>query len=372
MRIAQVAPLYESVPPKFYGGTERIIHYLTEELVRRGHDVTLFASGDSKSSARLESGCPRALRLNKGVSGDFAYHLIMFEKVLRDPGRFDIIHSHVDFLPYGMYRRQPVPVVTTLHGRLDIPELRHVYNEFSDMPLVAISRSQRQPLPEANWQATIHHALPENLYRPAEKPGNYLAFLGRLSPEKRIDRAVEIAKRSGMRLRIAAKIDPRDQDYFREIKPLLRHPLVEFVGEIGENEKNDFLGEARALLFPIDWPEPFGLVVIEAMACGTPVVAFRKGAVREIIEDGVSGFIVDNVEEAVAAVKKAGIMNRTKIRRQFEKRFTVSRMADEYIRVYHDVIAQYASIPGSGERTNGRDHPGQKPVLHPHKLFTGR
>ncbi len=287
MRIAQVAPLYESVPPKYYGGTERIVSYLTEELVRQGHDVTLFASGDSVTAAQLVPACPSSLRLDRSCEDQLAHHVLMLEHVVQRAAEFDVLHFHVDYLHFPFSRRQPTPHVTTLHGRLDIPDLVPLYREFNGVPLVSISDAQREPLPWANWLATVYHGLPPDLYRFRGEPGGYLAFLGRISPEKRVDRAIEIAQRVRMPLRIAAKIDAVDQAYFeREIEPLLDDPLVEYVGEIGETEKDEFLGNAQALLFPIDWPEPFGLVMIEALACGTPVIAYRHGSVPEVLDDG--------------------------------------------------------------------------------------
>src|SRR5574338_112198 len=287
MRIAQVAPLYESVPPKYYGGTERVVSYLTEELVRQGHDVTLFASGDSETSARLVATCQRSLRLDKDCQNQMAHHFVMLERVLKHADEFDIIHFHVDYLHFPLSRREAITQVTTLHGRLDIPDLIPLYQEFRDMPVISISNGQREPLPWANWQATVYHGLPPDLYRFRAEPVRYLAFLGLISPEKRVDRAIEIAKQVGMPLKIAAKIDRADKDYFDSvIAPMLNDPLVEFIGEIGDMEKGEFLGNAYALLFPIDWPEPFGLVMIEAMACGTPIIAFEQGAVPEVMEDG--------------------------------------------------------------------------------------
>ncbi len=335
MKIAQVAPLYESVPPKLYGGTERVVSYLTEELVRQGHEVTLFASGDSVTKARLVSRTPRALRLDPGCIDQLAHHIVMLEQVIRQASDFDVIHFHIDYLHFPSSRRQRIPHLTTLHGRLDIPDLVPLYREFKEMPVVSISNAQREPLPWLNWQATVYHGLPTDLYRFEGRCGEYLAFLGRISPEKGVDRAVEIARRSGMKLRIAAKVDRADREYFREVvRPLLSEPFVEFVGEIGEQEKNEFLGNAYALLLPIDWPEPFGLVMIEAMACGTPVIAFRRGSVPEIVEDGVSGYIVGNIEEAVEAVQRVPTLDRRRCRQVFEQRFTVERMASDYLRVY--------------------------------------
>ncbi|HET6574664.1 MAG TPA: glycosyltransferase family 4 protein [Fimbriiglobus sp.] len=344
MRIAQVAPLYESVPPKFYGGTERVVSYLTEELVRQGHEVTLFASGDSVTRAELVPACPRALRLDETCVDRLAPHFVMLEKVFRQAHRFDVIHFHIDYLHYPLSRRQPVPNVTTLHGRLDLPELPALYDEYRDAAVVSISDAQRRPLPRANWQATVHHGLPD-AYRCRERPGDYLAFLGRISPEKRVDRAVEIARRVGMKLKVAAKVDEVDRDYFRAtIEPLFRDPLVEYVGEIGDRDKDEFLGNAHALLFPIDWPEPFGLVMIEAMACGTPVVAYRHGSVPEVIDDGETGFVVETVEDATLAVAKAGFLDRRRVREVFDERFSAERMASDYLAVYRHLITARSGV----------------------------
>jgi glycosyltransferase involved in cell wall biosynthesis len=342
MRIAQVAPLYESVPPKYYGGTERIVSYLTEELVRQGHDVTLFASGDSVTRARFVSGCRRSLRLDKHCVDQMAHHVVMLEQVYRRAAEFDIIHFHVDYLHFGLSRREGLNRVTTLHGRLDIPDLVPLYQEFPDEPVVSISTSQRTPIPWANWQATVYHGLPGDLYSFRPEPGQYLAFLGRISPEKRVDRAIEIAKRVQMPLRIAAKVDAVDEEYFATaIEPLLEHPLIEFVGEIGDAEKDEFLGNASMLLFPIDWPEPFGLVMIEAMACGTPVIAYSNGSVPEVMEHRRTGFIVDTLEEAIEAVRRVPELSRQRCREIFEERFTAERMAREYVRVYERLIHQH-------------------------------
>jgi glycosyltransferase involved in cell wall biosynthesis len=339
MRIAQVAPLYESVPPKYYGGTERIVSYLTEELVRQGHEVTLFASGDSETKARLVAVCRRSLRLDKHCIDQLAHHLVMLEGVLQRSGEFDVIHFHVDYLHFPLSRRQSFPHVTTLHGRLDIPDLVPLYTEFHDMPVVSISDAQREPLPWVNWQATVYHGLPDDLYRFRAGPGSYLAFLGRISPEKRVDRAIAIARDVGIPLRIAAKVDKVDRDYFDSVvSPLLRDPLVKFVGEIGEGEKDEFLGNAQALLFPIDWPEPFGLVMIEAMACGTPVIAYRNGSVPEVMEEGSTGFIVEELEDAVEAVRRVPELSRARCREVFEERFTAARMARDYVQVYERLI----------------------------------
>jgi glycosyltransferase involved in cell wall biosynthesis len=339
MKIAQVSPLYESVPPRYYGGTERVVSYLTEELVRQGHDVTLFASGDSITNARLVPCSERSLRLDKDCADSLAHHLVMLNRVFEESMDFDIIHFHVDYLHFPFSRQLGVPHITTLHGRLDMPDLVPVYREFNHVPIVSISDSQRTPLPFANWQATIYHGLPEDLYRLEEKPGDYLAFLGRISPEKRVDRAVEIARRMGMKLKVAAKIDKSDLEYYKTVKALLEDPMVEFLGEIGESEKSEFLGNAYAFLFPIDWPEPFGLVMIEAMACGTPVIAFRKGSVEEVIDNGVTGFIVDSVEEAAEAVSKVETLDRRRCRQIFEDRFSARRMADGYLSIYQSLVA---------------------------------
>jgi glycosyltransferase involved in cell wall biosynthesis len=339
MRIAQVAPLFESVPPKYYGGTERVVSYLTEELVSQGHDVTLFASGDSVTKARLVAGCQRSLRLDKQCIDKLAHQTVMLERVFQRATEFDIVHFHVDYLHFPLSRREPITNVTTLHGRLDIPDLVPLYQEFRDMPVVSISNAQREPLPWANWQATVYHGLPADLYRFRPEPGSYLAFVGRISPEKRVDRAIEIAKRVQIPLKIAAKVDPVDRHYFKStIKPLLCEPLVEFIGEIGEREKDKFLGNAYALLLPIDWPEPFGLVMVEAIACGTPVIAYRDGAVPEVIEEGHTGFIVEDLDDAVEAVRHVPELSRKRCREVFEERFTAARMARDYVKVFERLI----------------------------------
>lgn len=340
MKIAQVAPLFESVPPKLYGGTERVVSYLTDELVRQGHDVTLFASADSVTKAKLHPICERALRLEgKKIVDPIAHHIRMIEIVAQEAPDFHVLHFHIDYLHFAVTRRQRISAVTTLHGRLDIPELVPLYQEFRDMNLVSISDAQRLPLPWANWVGTVHHGLPEDLYKPSTAPGKYLAFLGRISPEKRLDRAIEIATRLDMPIKIAAKIDTVDRDYFEaNIRKLLDHPLVEFIGEIGEKEKGDFLGNAQALLFPIDWPEPFGLVLIEAMACGTPVIAYRMASVPEIIDEGTTGFMVDSLEGALEAVRRLGSIDRAICRQVFEQRFSARRMALDYLEVYKRVL----------------------------------
>ena len=340
MHIAQVAPLYESVPPRWYGGTERVVSYLTEALVRQGHDVTLFASGDSVTAARLVAPCPRSLRLDPRCPDPLAPHVRLVERVCQEAERFDLIHWHLDSLHVPLAQRLSTPHVTTLHGRLDLPDLVPLAQAFSDIPVVSISDAQRRPLPGANWQGTVYHGLPEALYTFRPEPGTYLAFLGRIAPEKRVDRAIAIARRLGMDLKIAAKVDPRDRDYFEAVvAPLLREPRVEYVGEIGEGEKDDFLGHAAALLFPIDWPEPFGLVMIEAMACGTPVLAFRRGSVPEILEDGVTGFIVDDLEGAVRAAARLPTVSRWRCRQRFEARFSAARMARNYLTLYRRLVA---------------------------------
>jgi glycosyltransferase involved in cell wall biosynthesis len=336
MRIAQVAPLYESVPPLLYGGTERVVAYLTEELVRQGHDVTLFASGDSKTSARLEPICERALRLDPGCVDSLPHLILMLERVFAQADRFDLIHFHIDYFHFPLSRCRKVRRVTTLHGRLDLPDLVPLYREFTEEPLISISLAQREPLPWVNWQGMVHHGLPHGLYLPVARPrGDYLAFLGRTSPEKRLDRAIEIAKAVGMKLRVAAKIDAADLKYYRaHIEPLLDDPMVEFIGEIGSERKREFLANAAAVLFPIDWPEPFGLVMIEAMACATPVIAFRCGSVPEIMEEGVTGYIVDTVEDAIDATRRALSLDRRAIRAVFDRRFTADRMAHDYVSIY--------------------------------------
>jgi glycosyltransferase involved in cell wall biosynthesis len=342
MKIAQIAPLAECCPPRLYGGTERIVSYLTEELVRQGHDVTLFASGDSNTSAELVPCCDMALRLNPEVTDPLPHLMMMLDQVAHRADEFDFLHFHIDFLHYPMADRFAGRMLTTLHGRLDLPGLKRFYATFPDYPLVSISDNQRRPMPPVHWAGTIHHGLPKDLLPFTPSPtGGYLAFLGRISPEKRPDRAIEIAARSGLPLKIAAKIDKADFAYWHdEIAPLLaKHRNVEFVGEINEHQKADFLGQASALLFPIDWPEPFGVVMIEAMACGTPVIAFDSGSVPEVIDDGLTGFIVDTVEEAVAAVHALDSLDRYQVRAVFEERFTVERMAIDYLAIYRGLPA---------------------------------
>jgi len=356
MRIAQIAPLAESVPPQFYGGTERIVSYLTEELVALGHEVTLFASADSRTTASLVACAPTALRLDPTVAEQLPHLLVMLEEVRERAQEFDILHFHVDLLSAQLQRQVPTPSVTTLHGRLDLPDLQPFYRAFADVPLVSISDAQRRPMPPVNWVRTVHHGLPLDLLPFQPEPQNYLAFLGRISPEKRPDRAIEIASRSGIPLRIAAKVDKADEAYWREaIEPMVRaNPIVEFVGEIGESEKSAFLGNARALLFPIDWPEPFGLVMIEAMACGTPVIAYPCGSVPEVLDDGVTG-ILTSVAEASAAVAKAAALDRGGVRACFERRFSVHQMAEAYLQVYEELCGS-ATKPLPGENAKRWRH----------------
>jgi glycosyltransferase involved in cell wall biosynthesis len=350
MRIAQVAPLIESVPPTGYGGTERVVSYLTEELVRQGHEVTLFASGDSATSARLVPVTPRALRLAEDVVDPVAHQVVELERVAAQAGRFDVIHWHLDYFPFPMARRLAIPHVTTLHGRLDIPDLQPVYDEFRDMPVVSISDDQRAPLPQANWAGTVHHGLPPDEFTPSRDAGDYLVFLGRISPEKRADRAVEVARRAGMPLRIGAKVDVVDVTYFEEtIEPLLVNDHVEWVGEVAGREKADLLRGAAALLFPIDWAEPFGLVMIEAMACGTPVIAYRSGSVPEVVDDGVTGFIVESIDASVEAVQRLGELDRATVRRRFDERFTAERMVHDYLAIYERLLSGVDT--GRDERT---------------------
>jgi glycosyltransferase involved in cell wall biosynthesis len=344
MKIAQVAPLIESVPPRLYGGTERIVSYLTEELVRLGHDVTLFGSGDSITSAELTPCCARALRLDPTVRDVIPHFMLMIDEVRERADEFDILHFHIDLFHFPLFRALAARTLTTLHGRQDLGDLKPFYSRFGDMPLVSISNDQRKPLPHANFVATIHHGIPADLHRPSFEPGDYLAFLGRISPEKRPDRAIKIARAAGIPLKIAAKVDKVDEDYFRnDILPLIEGSGVEFIGEINEREKTKFLGEAAALLFPVDWPEPFGLVMIEAMACGTPVLAFRGGSVPEVIDDGVTGKVVDSEEEAIAALPVILSYDRRAVRNRFEKRFTAARMAKDYAGIYRQLLRMRSS-----------------------------
>jgi glycosyltransferase involved in cell wall biosynthesis len=340
MRIAQIAPLMESVPPRLYGGTERIVSYLTEELVRMGHDVTLFASGDSMTAAKLVGCVPQALRLDINIRDTIPYYMLMLDRVRQRAGEFDVLHFHIDQFQFPLFRHMADRTVTTLHGRQDLPDLKPLYIGFGDMPLVSISNEQRRPILNANFVQTIYHGLPADLLKPVFNPrGGYVAFLGRIAPEKRPDRAIQIARSLGVPLKIAAKVDRVDEEYFREvIAPLLDGPGVEFIGEINEQQKNEFLGEAQALLFPADWPEPFGLSMIEAMACGTPVLAFRCGSVPEVIDEGVTGFIVENLEDAVEALPRVLALDRQAVRQRFDERFAASRMAKDYLAVYRSLL----------------------------------
>jgi glycosyltransferase involved in cell wall biosynthesis len=346
LRIAQISPLTEAVPPKLYGGTERVISWLTEELVALGHEVTLFASGDSVTRARLEPMWPTALRLDGSVRDPNALHISMIEQVARRAKEFDLLHFHLDYYPFSVMSRQSTPYLTTLHGRLDLPEHEPVFSTFPNVPVVSISNAQRRPAPNAHWISTVHHGMPEGLLEPTPSDASYLAFLGRISPEKRVDRAIHIAERCGLPIKIAAKVDPADQDYFEEmIKPLLAKPHVEFIGEITDARKSEFLSGALALIVPIDWPEPFGLVMIEAMACGAPVIAFNRGSVPEIIEDGVTGFVVEDETSAVGALRHLSRLSRPAIRKRFEERFSARRMAKDYLAVYRDLLGATGHRP---------------------------
>jgi glycosyltransferase involved in cell wall biosynthesis len=341
MRIAQVAPLTEAVPPKLYGGTERVVHWLTEELVELGNEVTLFASGDSRTSAKLDATWPRALRLDGSVRDPNALHMVMLERVRQkcDDEEFDFLHFHLDYYPFSLFFRQPTPFVTTLHGRLDLPEHQPVFTTFSSVPVISISNAQRRPVPQANWIRTIHHGLPEQLLTPKPINPSYLAVLGRIAPEKGVDRAIRIAIRCGIPLKIAAKVDRADQEYYDGIiKPLIDHPLIDYIGEISDHEKSDFLSGALGLLVPIDWPEPFGLVMIEALACGTPVIAFNRGSVPEIVEENLTGFIVEDEISATSAVNRLIELDRRAIRQRFETRFTARRMALDYLAAYRSLM----------------------------------
>jgi len=340
MKIAQIAPLIESVPPRLYGGTERIVSYLTEELVKQGHDVTLFASGDSLTSAKLVPCCQQALRLDPSVRDHIPYFMVMLDKVRRLAAQFDVLHFHMDLYHFPLFSKSAAHTVTTLHGRQDLPDLKPLYAAFPDMPLVSISGAQRLPISDANFAGTVLHGLPRGLLTPTlHARGDYLAFLGRISPEKRVDRAIAIARAIGLPLKIAAKVDRVDQAYFEtEIRPLLSLPGIDYIGEIDERAKGKFLGDARALLFPIDWPEPFGLVMIEAMACGTPVLAFRHGSVPEVIDEGVTGHVVGNVDEAILKMGSLLALDRGRVRRRFDERFSSARMAHDYVRVYQSQL----------------------------------
>jgi glycosyltransferase involved in cell wall biosynthesis len=339
MRIAQIAPLTEAIPPKLYGGTERVVHWITEELAALGHEVTLYASGDSCTSAKLEASWPRALRLDGSIRDPNALHMMMLERVRQRAHEYDILHFHLDYYPFSLFARQPTPFVTTLHGRLDLPEHQPLFATFPTLPLVSISNSQRRPVPHAGWVRTIHHGLPENLLTPQPVKPEYFAFLGRIAPEKGVDRAIHIAREAGIPLKMAAKVDKVDRDYFEEkIKPQIDGGSVEYIGEIDDNKKAGFLSGAVALLVPIDWPEPFGLVMIEAMACGTPVIAFNRGSVPEVIDDGLTGFIVEDEQGAIGAAYRLSELSRAAIRARFEQRFTARRMAQDYLAVYRSLM----------------------------------
>jgi glycosyltransferase involved in cell wall biosynthesis len=343
MRIAQIAPLTEAIPPKLYGGTERVVSWLTEELVNLGHDVTLFASGDSETSAKLEAIWPRALRLDDSIRDPMAPHMVMLETVRQRANQFDFLHFHLDYFPFSLFSRQSTPFLTTLHGRLDLPEHQPVFKTFRELPVVSISDAQRRPVRTANWVGTVYHGLPEKLLTPQPVEPAYLAFLGRIAPEKSVDRAIRIAERCGIPLKIAAKVDRADREYFEaKIRPLLDLPYVDYIGEIGDRDKPAFLSGAKALLMPIDWPEPFGLVMIEAMACGTPVVAFNRGSVPEVIDDGVTGYIVEDEVSAAAAVALATQLSRENVRKKFEERFTARRMAKNYLAFYRSLMGSEA------------------------------
>ena len=348
MRIAQITPLCESVPPRLYGGTERIVAYLSDALVELGHEVTLFASADARTRAELVAVRDQAIRLDPNPhKSELAAHLSMLQEVRRRADEFDVLHFHVDMLHFPMFEDCAGRTLTTLHGRLDLKDVGEVYRRWPRYPLVSISQNQRRPLHFAHWAGTVPHGLPKDLHRPHPRPsGGYLAFLGRMSPEKRPDRAIAIARASGMPLKIAAKVDLADRAYFhQEIQPLLDDPLVEFIGEIGESDKEDFLGNAAALLFPIDWPEPFGLVMIEAMACSTPVIAWNCGAVPEVIEHGLSGFIVESEQEAVDAVRRLGEIDRRQVRGCFERRFSAQIMASNYTALYEGRCRVAPALP---------------------------
>ncbi len=348
MRIAQVAPLIESVPPKLYGGTERVISWLTEELVRQGHDVTLFASGDSVTAARLIACSREALRLDEQVVDPMAHSAVELDIVAAHAAEFDVIHWHVDYQSYPLSRFIRTPHVTTLHGRLDLPDLIPVYRRFPNEPVVSISDAQREPFPTINWQGTVHHGLPADLLQFHPERGKYLAFLGRIAPEKGVDRAIEIAERAGLELKIAAKVDKVDEWYYKEeIKPLMDPSFVEYIGEISEDEKAQFLGGACATLFPVDWPEPFGLVMIESMACGTPLIAFREGSVPEVMKQGVTGYMVDDIDSAVAALKHVPDIDRRECRKYFEEHFTAARMARDYVSIYRKLIDESSAASSS-------------------------
>jgi glycosyltransferase involved in cell wall biosynthesis len=343
MRIAQIAPLTEAIPPKLYGGTERVVHWLTEELVALGHDITLYASGDSCTSARLEAPWPKALRFDGSIRDPNALHMLMLERVRQSASEFDFLHFHLDDYPFSLFSRQPTPFVTTLHGRLDLPEHQPVFTTFSSIPVISISDAQRRPVPQAGWLRTIHHGLPEKLLTPQPVKQQYFAFLGRIAPEKGVDRAIRIAQQCGAPLKIAAKVDKVDREYYDEkIQPLIDGRDIEYIGEITDQQKSAFLSGAMALLVPIDWPEPFGLVMIEAMACGTPVIAFNRGSVPEVVDNGLTGFIVEDEKGAIGAIYRLSELSRAKIRQRFEERFTARRMAQDYLAVYRSLMEKTA------------------------------
>jgi glycosyltransferase involved in cell wall biosynthesis len=343
MRIAQIAPLTEAIPPKLYGGTERVVHWLTEELVALGHDVSLYASGDSCTSAKLEAPWPRALRFDSSIRDPNALHMLMLERVRQRADEFDFLHFHLDYYPFSIFARQQTPFMTTLHGRLDLPEHQPVFATFPSIPVVSISNAQRRPVPQAGWVKTIYHGLPEQLLTPQPVKQQYLAFLGRIAPEKRVDRAIRIAQQCGMPLKIAAKVDRVDREYYdQQIRPLIDGSDVEYIGEITDAQKSAFLSGAVALLVPIDWPEPFGLVMIEAMACGTPVIAFNRGSVPEVVDEGLTGFIVEDEKGAIGAIYRLSGLSRAKIRERFEERFTARRMAQDYLAVYRSLMDEDA------------------------------
>ncbi|HKO88861.1 MAG TPA: glycosyltransferase family 4 protein [Burkholderiales bacterium] len=346
MKIAQIAPLIESVPPKLYGGTERVVSYLTDELVRQGHDVTLFASGDSRTSANLVACTDQALRLNERCTDATPHHVLQLEKVRQRAHEFDVLHFHVDYIHFPLFRNLFHKTITTLHGRQDLADLHPLYAEFRDAPLVSISNAQRRPLQDMRWVGTVYHGLPSGTCQfNAHASGDYFAFLGRISPEKRLDRAIQIARAVDLPIKVAAKIDKADEAYFHErIEPLLNDDLVEFVGEIGEEDKGEFLGNARALLFPIDWPEPFGLVMIESMSCGTPVIAWNEGSVSEIIDHGVTGYVVDNIEDAIQAATKLSELDRATVRERYERRFTAEIMARRYGALYRQLLSRNEAL----------------------------
>ncbi|HEV3397298.1 MAG TPA: glycosyltransferase family 4 protein, partial [Xanthobacteraceae bacterium] len=346
MRIAQIAPLTEAIPPKLYGGTERVVHWLTEELVALGHDVTLFASGDSVTSATLEPMWDQSLRLSGSIRDPNALHMLMLERVRRRASDFDVLHFHLDYYPFSLFSRQSTPFLTTLHGRLDLPEHQPVFTTFSSIPVVSISNAQRRPVPQAGWVRTIYHGVPEDLLRPQPVTPSYLAFLGRIAPEKGVDQAIKIAGRCGIPIKIAAKVDKADVEYFEaNIRSLLDLPHVEYIGEISDKEKAPFLSGAVGLLMPVTWPEPFGLSMIEAMACGTPVVAYNRGSVPEVVEDGLTGFVVEDELSAINAVRRLHQLPRQAIRARFEERFTARLMAKEYLATYRSLMSGAVARP---------------------------